>query len=209
MRFLELLKTVDGIFMQRYMAVPEEEWTWQKFDIFTLKNLSALIGDEFYDGVISKEFYDIKTRYAELKASRKMFKDLSNRKVLEAFLASKDKKALPRWCGQWIPVWKYTRRYKTPFHLLEVDGILSQTRSAGQPPDLVKMQSKRKFLKTISEVPPPLTPTEKASIQAAIDVFERSLSPDVFTGLDTKARVTVLPCSWEGASQDQGLASRR
>jgi hypothetical protein len=48
-RFLELLKTVDGLFLQRHLALPEERWTWQKFDLFTLQNISVLLTDEFCD----------------------------------------------------------------------------------------------------------------------------------------------------------------
>jgi hypothetical protein len=206
-RLLELLKTVDGIFIQRYMSIPEEKWTWHSYDLFTLKNLSALIGDEFFDGEVREAYHDLKTRYAELKGVRKLFKDLSNRGRLEEFFSSKEiiMSTIPRWLNDWLPVWKYTRCFEKPFALAQVDGLLSQTRAAGTPPDLVKMQSKRKFISTVSEKPEPLTSTEKALIRAAISSFDETLDPGVFTGLDTKARVTLTISScWEKTQEEGG-----
>jgi hypothetical protein len=206
-RFIELLRTVDGIFIQRYMAIPEERWTWHKYDLFTLKNISAMIGDEFFDGEIAVNYHNVVTRYSELKKLRKRFKDLSNRDQLDNFLSDKREQILatPRWLNDWIPVWRYTRSFKKPFCLAQVDGILSQTRAAGTPPDLVKMQSKRKFITTVSESPPPLTGSEKAIIRAALSTLEESIDQSVFTGLDTKARVTVTISScWEKTQEEGG-----
>jgi hypothetical protein len=89
-RFLEMLKTVDGIFLQRYSAVPEEKWTWRKFDMFTLRNISELIGDEFLDGELHETYVETTTKFTELKKCRKTFKDLSNRNVLEEVLFNED-----------------------------------------------------------------------------------------------------------------------
>jgi hypothetical protein len=189
------------------MAVPEERWTWHKYDLFTLKNISAMIGDEFFDGEVSVEYHNIVTRYSELKKLRKRFKDLSNRNQLEEFLSDRREQviATPRWLNDWLPIWKYTRSFKKPFCLAQVDGILSQTRAAGTPPDLVKMQSKRKFITTVSESPPPLTGSEKAIIRAALATLDESIDQSVFTGLDTKARVTVTISScWEKTQEEGG-----
>jgi hypothetical protein len=60
-RLLELLKTVDGIFLQRYLCYPEEVWTWQRFDMFTLGNIASLLGDEFLDGEMSEHSLSIST----------------------------------------------------------------------------------------------------------------------------------------------------
>jgi hypothetical protein len=206
-RFLELLKTVDGLFMQCYVAVPEQKWTWRKFDMFTLKNLSCLIGDEFFDGDVKKEYHDITTRYTELKRARKTFKSASNMEILGGLLADKAmrKTLVAPWLRWMLPVWEYTRSYSHPFDIIHADGTLSQTRGAGQPPDSVKMQSKRKFLSTISEEPPPLTNTEKAVLRASIRQLDRSLPENVFTGLDTKARVTLnANACWEKSQQEGG-----
>jgi len=206
-RLIELLKTVDGIFVQRYMSVPEERWTWHKYDLFTLKNLSALIGDEFLDGEVAVEYHQITTRYSQLKKLRKTFKDLSNRDQLNSFLSDKEQiiSTVPRWLNDWLPIWRYTRSFEKPFALAQVDGLLSQTRAAGTPPDIVKMQSKRKFISTVSEKPSDLTDTDKALIRAALSKFDETLNPDVFTGLDTKARVTLTISScWEKTQEEGG-----
>jgi hypothetical protein len=188
------------------MAVPEEVWNWSKFDLFTLSNLSAMIGDEFFDGDIKEKFFNITTRYAELKKARKTFKDLANRdKLVEALNTSIRNTLLPRWLNRWIPIWEYTRSFKYPYSLLQVDGILSQTRSAGQPPDLIKMQSKRDFISTVSEAPVPLTGTQESMINAALVILDKQLDPSIFTGLDTKARVTISKSAcWEHTQQEGG-----
>jgi len=206
-RLIELLKTVDGIFVQRYMSVPEERWTWHRYDLFTLKNLSALIGDEFFDGEVAVGYHQVTTRYSQLKKLRKSFKDLSNREQLVSFLSDKEQvqSSVPRWLNDWLPVWRYTRSFEKPFALAQVDGLLSQTRAAGTPPDIVKMQSKRKFISTVSEKPSDLTDTDKALIRAALAKFDETVDPSIFTGLDTKARVTLTISScWEKTQEEGG-----
>jgi hypothetical protein len=102
-------------------------------------------------------------------------------------------------------MWEYTRGIRDPVQLAYADGVLSQTRGAGQPPDLVKMQSKRKFLKTVSTIPPPLSETEKAVIKASILKLDEDLPPEIFTGLDTKARITInANACWEKTQQEGG-----
>jgi hypothetical protein len=67
------------------------------------------------------------------------------------------------------------------------------------------MQSKRKFISTVSTVPEALTETEKAVIRAAILKLDQELDPSIFTGLDTKARVTLnANACWEKTQQDGG-----
>jgi hypothetical protein len=206
-RFIEMLKTVDGMFLQGFIAVPEGDWTWEKFDLTVLKNISSLIGDEFLDGNIKEEFHHVTTRYTELKRARKTYKSLSNLGRLEEALADKSQRnsLVPPWLQFLLPMWEYTRSIKDPVHLAYVDSVLCQTRGAGQPPELVKMQSKRKFLKTVSETPVPLTSTEKLTIQAAILTFDERVDQSIFTGLDTKARITLnANACWEKTRQDGG-----
>jgi hypothetical protein len=205
-RFVELMKTVNGIFTQCYLAVPEEKWEWEKFDLFTLKNLSCLIGDEFFDGELSEEYRQVTTRYAELKKARKTFKDLSNKEILGEILASEGRKRLvPRWLNFLLRIWDYTRKYPTEVEKLHADGILSQTRGAGQPPLIVQAQSKLKFLRTVSEKPADLTDCEEAVLLAAIRKLDSELDQNIFTGLDTKARVTVnANACWEKSQREGG-----
>jgi hypothetical protein len=66
-RLLELLRTIEGIFLQRFAFLPEEKWTWEKFDKFNLWNLSYFLDDEFLDGKLTEYSLSLTTRYQKLK----------------------------------------------------------------------------------------------------------------------------------------------
>jgi len=201
-RFIELLKTVDGIFIQRYLAYPEEVWTWERFDMFTLGNLSALIGDEFLDGEMKDFALTVTTAYSQLKQSRKWFKEHSNRGDLNKAL--RDAKEVPHWCMQFVGAW---RRYEctTGPRQTYIGGILSQTRGCGTPPPLVLLQSKVKFLRTIGREPPPEPASAGLLRRAALREVLDELPAESFTGLATKARITVsTSSSWEKTRREGG-----
>lgn len=201
-RLIEMLKTVDGIFLQRYLAYPEEVWTWDRFDVYTLGNISNLIGDEFLDGELRPAALSVVTAYAQLKATRKLFKDLSHRG--QSFETPDGIPKIPRWCRQFANVYKrfeLSRGYRR----VMLAGILSQTRGAGTPPPLVLLQSKSKFISTISTAQPPLTPTQRGLMMAALEEVLNGLPSEAFTGLATKARVTVTTSSsWEKTRREGG-----
>jgi hypothetical protein len=70
---------------------------------------------------------------------------------------------------------------------------------------MVKMQSKRKFLSTVSDEPGPLSNTEIAVIRASIRHLDDEIPQEVFTGLDTKARVTInANACWENTQEEGG-----
>jgi len=201
-RLLELLKTVDGIFLQRYLCYPEEVWTWERFDMFTLGNIATLLGDEFLDGEMTQEALSVKTSYAQLKQARKWFKDVSHRNNLEHAL--EDLSEIPHWCRQFAGVWRRASRLTGPRRLYVV-GILSQTRGCGTPPPLVLLQSKVKFLTTISRSPPPDDATSRSIRRAALEEVLSKLPQEAFTGLATKSRVTVsTSSSWEATRREGG-----
>jgi hypothetical protein len=201
-RFIELLKTVDGIFTQRYLCYPEEVWTWQRFDMFTLGNISYLIGDEFLDGEMTEAALSISTAYSQLKASRKWFKEASHRGLLESALEGPV--PVPHWCRQFINVWRRVN-CSVGARKTYLIGVLSQTRGCGTPPPLVLLQSKVKFLRTIGKKPRPEAPTARAIRLATLDEVLESLPQESFTGLATKARVTVsTSSSWEKTRRDGG-----
>jgi len=201
-RLIELLKTVDGIFLQRYLCYPEEAWTWERFDLFTLGNISALIGDEFLDGELSSETLSINTAYAQLKATRKWFKLHSHRGSLNEAL--RDLTDIPRWCRQFVNVWKRANT-ATGHRRVYLFGILSQTRGCGTPPPLVLLQSKNKFLRTISLEPPTEPGSARAIRKAALEEVLSTLPREAFTGLATKARITVTTSSsWEKTRREGG-----
>jgi len=74
-RFLELLKTIDGIFCQRYLSTPEEMWTWKKFDDFVIISITALLQDEFIDGNFLTSARDYQSKFSNLKQVRKQVKE--------------------------------------------------------------------------------------------------------------------------------------
>jgi len=203
LRFIEMLKTVDGIFLQRYLCYPEEVWTWSRFDLFTLGNIASLIGDEFLDGEMSKDAISVTTAYAQLKACRKWFKEAALSDRLEQAL-EEIPDSIPHWCMQFVNVWKRASCTVGPRRVY-ILGILSQTRGAGTPPPLVLLQSKVKFLNTIGRSPPPETVTERSIRVAALEEVLSDLPQEAFTGLSTKARVTVsTSASWEFTRRQGG-----
>nr|QDB74997.1 MAG: RNA-dependent RNA polymerase [Alternaria tenuissima narnavirus 1] len=202
LRLIEVLKTVDGIFLQRYLCYPEEVWTWERFDMYTLGNLAVLLTDEFLDGTMTAQALSITTCYSELKQSRKWFKAHAMRGDLEQALSELDQ--IPHWCRQFVNVWKRANGSTGPRRDYLV-GILSQTRGAGTPPPLVLLQSKVKFLTTIGRSPPPEHETARAIRMAALEEVLNELPQEAFTGLATKSRVTVsTSSSWEKTRREGG-----
>jgi hypothetical protein len=205
-RFLEVLKTVDGLFLQRFLSYPEELWTWEKFDQFVLQGISIFLTDEFFDGEVSGySLSEQTTHYEQLKGARKLFKQVIHLDEPSRGTAALDD--LPRWVSSFLrPVWDRAVRHEG-FSRLYLAGTLSQTRGSGTPPPLVALRSKRKFLMSVQEAPPDLTPTQAALIAAAMDEALRGIPDHVFTGLDTKARVTVTGSAcWEATRKEGGTA---
>jgi len=202
-RLLEVLKTVDGIFLQRFLSYPEEVWDWEKFDLFVLQALSILITDEFIDGEITEAaLNDVKTFYEELKSARKGFKLIIHQDEPASHLAKMD--STPRWVMSFLGgTWKRAVRH-TSYQHAYLAGLLSQTRGSGTPPPLVVLRSKRKFLLSVQEAPPELSKTDCNLIIAAMDEVIGELPDHIFTGLDTKARVTVTGSACYEATRSEG-----
>jgi hypothetical protein len=206
LRLIEVLKTVDGIFAQRYLANPAEVWTWDRYDLFTLGNLSLLLGDEFLDGELPFDAVTIRTSYATLKWSRKWFKQSSHRELL------KDETTPPPEGGRWSLLlwrtWKVLSEAQGHERLLII-GLLSQTRGSGTPPPLVVLQSKRKFLQTVSLEPTPETQTMRTLRRMAIRELIDELPVAAVTGLSTKSRVTVTSAAcWEKTRREGGTTEQ-
>jgi len=204
-RLLEVLKTVDGLFLQRFMSFPEEDWTWEKYDLFILQAISILISDEFIDGEVGEDVLDDSLFYAELKSARKTFKLVIHQD--EPVLHEADLKMVPRWVHIFLgTAWKKAVRL-TGFQRLYVAGTMSQTRGSGTPPPLLILRSKAKFIKSVSEVPPTMTKTQISLVISALDSLLAELPSGIFTGLATKARVTVTGSAcWEETRKSGGTA---
>nr|QXN75405.1 MAG: RNA-dependent RNA polymerase [Grapevine-associated narna-like virus 6] len=205
-RFIELLKTVDGIFIQRYLCYPEEAWTWQRFDMFTLMNISFLIGDEFIDGELNDTIKEYTTTYTTLKRWRKMFKENAHKRCLPEWLDSLSNEEVPPIVRQYLPIWEDVSK-QTGHRYIFLIGMLSQTRGCGTPPPLVVLQSKIKFLKTVSQPEEPISNEIKGLLWSSLDELKDSISQEAFTGLSTKGRVTVTSsASWEHTRREGGTA---
>lgn len=205
-RLLEVLKTVDGIFTQRFLSYPEEIWGWEKYDLFVIQAISILLTDEFFDGEVTDYSIDEQvTHYEQLKRARKMFKQVIHLDEPLQGISSMDSAA--RWVRSFLqPVWNRAVRHDG-FSRLYLAGTLSQTRGAGTPPPLVVLRSKRKFLLSVDSPPPEITKTSAALIGAAMNDIIREIPDHIFTGLDTKARITVTGSAcWEANRAEGGTA---
>jgi hypothetical protein len=206
LRLIELLKTVDGIFVQRYLANPAEVWTWDRFDLFTLGNLSLLIGDEFLDGELPLQAIDIRTSYSTLKWSRKWIKSAAHRSALDH--SAKPPPEGGPWPRQFWRTWSLIRT-ATGHNRLMLLGVLSQTRGCGTPPPLVVLQSKRKFIETVSLDPPEESVTERTLRRLAVEEVIKDLPAAAVTGLSTKSRVTVTSAAcWEKTRAEGGTTEQ-
>jgi hypothetical protein len=205
-RFIELLKTVDGLFLQRFLSYPEEIWEWEKFDRFIVQAISVLITDEFFDGEVTDFSLDEQvTHYEDLKRARKLFKQVIHLDEPLEGISSLD--STPRWVQSFLrPVWDRAVRHEG-FSRLYLAGTLSQTRGSGTPPPLVVLRSKRKFLRSVDTQPPEISNSQFALFSNAMDDVMRELPDHIFTGLDTKARVTVTGSAcWEANRREGGTA---
>jgi len=105
-----------------------------------------------------------------------------------------------------MPTWKRAMRH-TGYSRLFLAGVLSQTRGSGTPPPLVVLRSKRKFIRSVAEAPPDMTRTQQNLVVAALHTVMGELPDHIFTGLETKARVTVTGSAcWESTRAEGGTA---
>jgi hypothetical protein len=205
-RLIEVLKTVDGLFLQRFISYPEEIWTWEKYDMFVIQAISILLTDEFFDGEVTDLSLDEQvTHYEQLKQARKQFKHVIH--MDEPLAGIRQMDSTPRWIQSFLSAtWKRAVRHES-FSRLYLAGTLSQTRGSGTPPPLVVLRSKRKFLLSVDSPPPEITKTQGALISAAMDEVIRDIPDHVFTGLDTKARISVTGAAcWESNRAQGGTA---
>jgi hypothetical protein len=200
LRLVEVLKTVDGLFLQRFLSLPEEQWDWEKYDMFVIHSISHLISDEFLDGPVTEPAMG-GTFYEQLKRSRKVAK-LALHTNQERHLTPL--KSQPRWVATLLETaWKAATR-ATGQRRSFLNGMLSQTRAAGTPPPTVILKSKRKFLRTTQELNPERTALDKHMFQTALRTLAAKLPRFVFTGLGTKSRVTVTGAACIEATRREG-----
>jgi hypothetical protein len=83
-------------------------------------------------------------------------------------------------------------------------GTLCQTRCAGKPPPLDKLQAKIKFLKTVT-TPDQIETSQLGLVNVAMGEILQNLPDHIFTGLSTKAGISVTSSAcYEYTRQDEG-----
>jgi len=172
----------------------------------SLGNISLLLGDEFLDGELPLEAVNVRTSYATLKWSRKWFKQQSHRDMLEH--ETKPPPEGKEWSRLLWRTWKVLQG-ASGYERLLIVGILSQTRGCGTPPPLVVLQSKRKFIQTVSLEPPPESATVRTLRRLAVEEVFKDLPTVATTGLATKSRVTVSSAAcWEKTRKQGGTTEQ-
>jgi len=202
-RFMELLKTVDGIFTERYLCHTNESWTWHKYDMYTLWNINWLLTDEFFDGDISEQEIKLTTSYELLKKLRGDLKYMGHVQCTAEKLEEYGK-TVPYWLRSYYLVFLSIRRDDNLAYITNVNYI-SQTRGCGTPPPLVNLKSKIKFLRTISSEPEPNSAIRNRFIKKAVDEVMSTVPSHHFTGLSTKAKISVTSAAtFENLKKEYG-----
>jgi hypothetical protein len=205
-RLIEVLCTVDGIFLERYLCYPNEIWTWDRFDRFTLGNLDALIGDEFLDFRLRPEVLEeVIPFYTLLKRQRKIFKMHAHRGTLEELLS---REFVHPWMEQFRPVYAATHKSADDKdEYIRLVSILDQTRCCGRPPSIVTLKAKLDTIKTLSENVSPVPAKELSIIRSCIEKLFSTIPDSALSGLSTHAtmRVTTAAC-WEATVSEGGTA---
>jgi hypothetical protein len=201
---MELLKTVDGVFMQRFCCYPHEEWTYQKYDLFLLKLIYELISDEFLDGQLTKFGRSLSSRFSDLKKARKYFKEFAGRNRIEDLGKQPLFVKQARWLRFLLPLYREYTRNSDTMRKAFLHGTLCQTRCAGKPPPLDKLQAKIKFLKTVT-TPDQIENSQLSLVNVAMGEILQNLPDHIFTGLSTKAGISVTSSAcYEYTRQDEG-----
>ena len=206
LRFIELLQTITGVFVQRYLTIPEEVWTWEKFDMFNLKNLWYLIGDEFFDGELTDKSATLTTYYKTLKRSRKDFKSNISNQGLHRYLKDGDMfhGELPLWLRSQRPVFDAVLGRPYSEHQVYQIGLLSQSRGVGTPPMIDVVQSQMKFSATLQLDAIPLNQERENAIRFGMETICQNLPDYALTGLTTKAIITLTTSACLGSKVSDG-----
>lgn len=201
-RFLQMLRTVDGIFVQDFLANPEICWNWKRYDQFLLSTIWALIGDEFLDGNIEGELSLLKTQYARLKSMRKAFKARAHSYQRNQPI---DDELVPAWLRYRLEGLNEAIRGS---HCKDIDmqrvQILTQSRGCGTPPLIMHGQSQRKMLLTVSEPPSKMPRIKRMLLERAVRDMVEKIRPEHLTGMDTVATVKITANAAFHRAQKEG-----
>jgi len=207
LRFLQMLKTIDGVFVQKYLAYPEAGWSWHKYDRFILGMISVLLPEEFHDGEISEVAIEtVKSAYASIKEVRKHFKDSADRRRVSDLVTVMKSESDPIH-RIFLVEYNWYSLERDTYRELMIRGYLSQTRAAGTPPPIESIRSRIKFIETVTVNSVPLSIEEDRILSGAIGKLLSDLPDDAFFGLQTKAGVRITTAaSFEKTRAEGGSA---
>jgi hypothetical protein len=184
-----VLKTVNGMFSQRFLAIPQERWTYEKYDTFVLYGVEHLISDYFIDGVLHEDAELPDSFFSSLKTTRGKFKAWGTDGASNPTARQRSLEIDP-WLAYFHNVQTHVKSMPIERYTFSVD-IMSQTRGATHPPPCDVLKSKVEALRTFTSVPAELTNAEYHLIQSTVDSWIKSLPQEIFTGLATKAILSI------------------
>jgi hypothetical protein len=199
-RFLQMLRTIDGIFAQKFLAYPDNEWSWQKYDNFVVGMIWMLLPEEFLDDDI--EDVTTETTYETLKRTRKAFKEAFLTDRLPEFVDEMSRAHISQQI--FLPEYRRLMEERDTYYRMQIGSLMCQSRGMGTPPPIVAMRAKIKFIKTVSAEP---APENKYDLKLVTDTLKQILSelPDeYFTGLTTKAGIRVNTNACLEKTREQG-----
>jgi hypothetical protein len=194
-RFMEVLKTINGLFYQRWLGNPEDMWSWDLHDRFVIGLIDQLINHEFFDKRVTLKALKLTPTYSLTKKVRGSFEAAHLGKRMHAYAPLLSfVPQLPN-ALMYLP-YKIALTREMEKHddreYLRRNAILLQNRAAGDPPFLMKQQAIYKLLQTVGEVPPKLTMNEKAVMRVAQVVLdEKSNVNNIFQGCRSRATFKV------------------
>lgn len=206
-RFIQMLLTVDGVMVQRIMSDPLHKMSWYDYDVNVLGNISLLLQDEFFDGTIEDTvFENAELHYTDLKDLREEFKTMAAKNCAHLLIDSPI--AQRPICRQFksLILHGYLSD-QSEASRMQTRGLLSQKRGMGTPPPLQVVRDKAKTLRTLTDPVEPLPKWKEDLLRCLVEQMISELPDEPFTGLATKAGITVSTAScYEHTGAEDGTA---
>lgn len=201
-RFLEMLQTVEGMFTQRFTSLPEEKWDWDKYDLYTLRNISHLLCDEFFDGELRIDFeFPTDTKFSQLKKIRKTCKQKIH--STKGAVNFQPHEKITSWAHELYTITEIVSGFGL-IHKTFATNVVEQTRMCGKVPPLVGLKTKFDTLSLYS-APDHVTDSQLRLVAASMEHLLKEFPDEAFTGLTTKAHLTITTAAcWEDTKREGG-----
>jgi hypothetical protein len=201
-----MLETVNGITQKRILCFPEERWSWEKYDLFVCDLIAFFIEDCFLTKDLLEKGLDHITAFKKHKKILGSLKEsLHKGKLLTEFLSKED---LPLPLRFYISFSKYVLRLPRE-KVVAIISVLCQKRGQGITPEPERTLALKKFIDTVQVKPEPLNSAQIGIIDAALFKLEQIIPKEAFSGLATKAVISLstsatfeVPRSRGGGKED-------